>query len=144
MKNGYVYIVKTESGKVKIGVSSKPKNRIASLQTATYERLIDTHVSPKCFNYLKIEENLHDFFKSNRLNGEWFDIPFETAVDKLNERKFVIDESEDKEEIINITIRIPSVMNEKIYKLSQQHGISMNSMFLKIFDEFIKQRKAVS
>lgn len=138
MLNGYVYVVETESGKVKIGVSTKPKHRIASLQTATYERLKNIHISNKCFNYLMIEEKLHKFFNKNRLNGEWFDVRFEDAVNKLNEHKFLIDENETLEKIIITTARIPKKLIDEIREMANTLNISTHSLMLKMLSKSIQ------
>lgn len=70
---GIVYVFKVKNKPIyKIGVTKKkPKERIRSLQTASpYQIMFVKAVASK--NPYKLEELLHDFFKDNKLVGEWF------------------------------------------------------------------------
>ncbi len=66
----FIYFIADKSrGAVKIGISHDPAQRLAQLQTstaATLELLAVTEGTEKD------EQKLHDFFKADRLTGEWF------------------------------------------------------------------------
>lgn len=72
--SGYVYVVKNESNKFKIGYTrSSIEKRIASLQTASNE-LIELF-----FYFIKeepdvFEKELHSIFSEKRIRGEWFEL----------------------------------------------------------------------
>jgi len=138
--SGYVYVVETESGKVKIGVSKNPKKRISALQTSTFERLKNVHISNKCFNFMEIEENLHYIFKNERLNGEWFDLQFEDAVNKLNEQNIITDKKQCDKELVGYALRITHESWSDVKKVSKQIGIAANSYMILAINDYVKNR----
>jgi hypothetical protein len=69
----YVYIVESEAGFVKIGVSSNPSRRIKELRTASPEMLELLDCAPKTRPEY-VEEELHSMFSSGRKHGEWFNL----------------------------------------------------------------------
>jgi len=79
-----VYVIQNEIGLVKIGFANKPDKRIDSIAANSGLKIIARHVSPPCFNFTDIEKQLHQHFSFARKHGEWFDIPFDSAVDALN------------------------------------------------------------
>jgi len=79
-----VYVIQNEIGLVKIGFANKPDKRIDSIAANSGLKVTARHVSPPCFNFTDIEKQLHQHFSHARKHGEWFDIPFEKAVDALN------------------------------------------------------------
>lgn len=70
---GFVYFIQDESGRVKIGSSIDPENRLKQLQTSCAEKLflID---SLKTDDHNFVEKQLHKKLKSLRINGEWFSL----------------------------------------------------------------------
>lgn len=79
-----VYVIQNELGLVKIGFANKPDKRIDSIAANSGLKIVNRHVSPPCFNFTDIEKQLHQYFSHARKHGEWFDLPFENAVDALN------------------------------------------------------------
>lgn len=66
----YVYFIQAKhGGPVKIGVSTSPSRRLASLQTAHAYELVIRRMVP-CTVGLELE--LHARFADLRLRGEWF------------------------------------------------------------------------
>jgi hypothetical protein len=67
----------------KIGISSKPQERLSTIQTGYPWKLSLEHFEEfedaKC-----IEKKLHDRFKSFRLEGEWFDIQVAELINWKN------------------------------------------------------------
>lgn len=82
-ENGTVYIIKTESNKVKIGRSKTPEKRINVLRTQSGSEILESYISEVCSNYEKLELEMHKIFKTNRKIGEWFEIDFSKAVETL-------------------------------------------------------------
>lgn len=69
----YVYLmVNSDTGYIKIGTSKKPKHREKTLQSQ--EPRIGIIALWECNK--KIEKELHEKFKTQRLRGEWFNLRF--------------------------------------------------------------------
>lgn len=79
-----VYVIQNEIGLVKIGFANKPDKRIDSIAANSGLKIVNRHVSPPCFNFNNVEKQLHQHFSHARKHGEWFDLPFEIAVEALN------------------------------------------------------------
>lgn len=86
---GYVYIIENENY-VKIGISLNPKNRLLSLNQSnsggSYIKRIAIS-GPMSIPFV-IERLLHQQFQKYRKNGEWFEIPFDTAAEALKKLLF--------------------------------------------------------
>ena len=78
---GYVYLVKGENNRYKIGCSKNPKKRIESLRLSSCENHIFIH--SYCVDDMYTEEQrLHHKFTDYRCHSEWFDLPSE-AIDYI-------------------------------------------------------------
>lgn len=80
MKKGHVYILRSEEGPVKIGISLKPEKRINEVGLASGREFVEVYVSPPLENYAELEKIMHFHFREVRLPGEWFAVKFEDAV----------------------------------------------------------------
>jgi hypothetical protein len=69
------FISNIQRTRVKIGITSNLKNRLATFQTANYERL-------EILGYTRnsTEAKLHKLFDEYHVNGEWFE--FNTSIEK--------------------------------------------------------------
>lgn len=70
---GYVYLIKSASGFYKIGRTKDPSDRIKTFSVklpfeVEYDHLIETG------DMCTLEQNLHDHFANQRVNGEWFSL----------------------------------------------------------------------
>lgn len=65
----WLYFIQAGSGPVKIGVARNPIERIATLQTAHYERL---RILGCMWSSRSYEGHLHRRFAAHRVSGEWF------------------------------------------------------------------------
>ncbi len=70
---GYVYVIKDESERRKIGLAEDVDHRLKELQTGNAERLIIEYRLAVA-NMKHAEGSLHNLFAANRLrsDGEWF------------------------------------------------------------------------
>jgi hypothetical protein len=73
----YIYVIRQHgSNAFKIGISSSPKDRLKTLQTASPARLELLHVSSVQDDLaITAERFIHEKLSFLRLNGEWFCIP---------------------------------------------------------------------
>lgn len=75
-----LYIFQLSDKTVKIGVSKNPQQRINTLSKQSGKKVINQWISNLLINAFKIEKELHEFFSSKRLEGEYFQINFNEAV----------------------------------------------------------------
>lgn len=71
---------------IKIGVATKPKNRLKELQVANPETL-KIHHHHRVYNKeraLRLETELHKALHAFHIRGEWFAVRWEEAVAILN------------------------------------------------------------
>lgn len=69
----FIYIIREEGkGRLKIGISNNPENRLKTLQTGSAEDLTLLYTSLVCSNAMDIEANVHEHFKDYHVRGEWF------------------------------------------------------------------------
>ena len=80
----YVYLIRGNDGKYKIGISKHPRQRLRENQTGNPDRLtvIDIYESENAY---KIETALHNRFSHVRNVGEWFDL---TVTEEVNFIKY--------------------------------------------------------
>lgn len=77
----HIYVILSENGNVKIGVSKNVEKRISAIKGASGYKIKDCFVTEKCSNAFEIEKMAHEYFKEKRLFGEWFKADFKEAVD---------------------------------------------------------------
>jgi hypothetical protein len=82
---GFVYVVSGVPGKVKIGQTSDPKARLASLQTGSAYPLEFAYIAvlPQT-GHIITELKVHELLDRHRGVGEWFDVAPEMAVAAIN------------------------------------------------------------
>jgi hypothetical protein len=77
---GYVYLIAADGrceGLYKIGKSVSPEGRLKHLTLMPFNMKL-AHII-KCQNPSVVESKLHNFFRSCRVNGEWFALSSEQA-----------------------------------------------------------------
>lgn len=75
---GYVYVIEVD-GNYKIGISKNPKQRFG--EYTKYAKEPKQIIVKKCYNYQKIEEQLHKKYEEKRIRGEWFCLTKQDIVD---------------------------------------------------------------
>lgn len=74
----YVYVIGRESGAdvCKIGITSNPKKRLASLQSGSPHKLSVAHLFAFADRDIarQVEAETHDIMGSGRMSGEWFEV----------------------------------------------------------------------
>jgi hypothetical protein len=70
-KSGYIYILSTDCGLVKIGRTTELTTRISSIQSSSplKLKLLNSFWAYDC---VKIEKSLHNRFALKCIHGEWF------------------------------------------------------------------------
>lgn len=93
----HIYIFKTEINGCKIGVSGNIEQRKSAISSQGNNNIVDVFYTPKCFNAHEIESIMHKYFDKYRGIGEWFNVDFQEACNKLSETfdKYAITEVED-------------------------------------------------
>lgn len=78
-----VYVLESENGLVKIGVSGEFDRRKRTLETQSGFSMKNHFCTEWVSNYSEIERDSHKVFQLSRASGEWFNIPFEKAVETV-------------------------------------------------------------
>jgi hypothetical protein len=80
-QSAFVYVVQSDNGHVKIGISANPLVRLASLQTGASTPLSLSYVAAvSSGDGYAIEQASHGILWKHRLSGEWFDTTPDLAV----------------------------------------------------------------
>jgi site-specific recombinase XerD len=81
---GFIYVVceNQESGPTKIGLSNSPSKRMPTLQTGN-PRKLKMVAKFKCENMTSFERLTHRHFADRHLNGEWFDVAPNEAIEAI-------------------------------------------------------------
>lgn len=74
-----VYLLQSDDGFYKVGVSKKPAKRVQQLQTgnAVNIKLIEVYETDDAF---LLERSLKNRYAIYRVKGEWFDLPLEEEL----------------------------------------------------------------
>jgi len=83
-KHDWIYVVQASSGEVKIGISSNVRKRIESLKTSSPLPL-NAVFTAQTNDAKSVEKIVHAKFRQNRVQGEWFKIDSQCAVDAITE-----------------------------------------------------------
>ena len=80
MTGSFVYVIRGVGNHHKIGVSTDPIARIASLQTGSHEPLDFAYIGVTPGTGYEIERAAHEILKAYRQSGEWFSVPASIAI----------------------------------------------------------------
>jgi len=83
--SSYIYIIGSENPPYKIGISKNPERRLKNLQTGHPHKLKIIELRKTDSKKTKLLESvIHKHLDRYRLNGEWFDIPLEKAINHVD------------------------------------------------------------
>ena len=78
---GYLYVLGTENGYVKIGITERRiDDRLRNIQTGCPFKITKVWTSDNMSAYQKCERIMHACCADKHTNGEWFKAEFETIV----------------------------------------------------------------
>ena len=86
MKQHYIYVIGREEGPVKVGVTSSPAGRLATIQTGCPFKIEILHLR-ECLDRdhaLEHEQIFHSVYSDERLSGEWFDLEAAYAIEGVD------------------------------------------------------------
>lgn len=91
----FLYVIKSESGPVKIGITADVEHRLSNLQTGSYALLTIAHkIKLRAQSDAQYVERLaHASLKNFRISGEWFSCSAEDAVEAVNTAYIKLQES---------------------------------------------------
>jgi len=76
-----VYLLKSDyTGYYKIGVSKNTAKRVKQLLTGSSENISIVFTFESTIPY-KVESALHNFFRQNRVNREWYNLSLEDEIE---------------------------------------------------------------
>jgi hypothetical protein len=79
-QGSFIYIIRSDHGLIKIGISSNPNARLAQLSTASAIPLKLAYVGALRGSGYAIEAEAHRTLAAYRRSGEWFNCPTDMAV----------------------------------------------------------------
>lgn len=80
MTGSFLYVIRGDHNMIKIGVTTNPQARLASLRTGSAFPIDYCYLAATPGTGFDIEAGSHEMLKSHRCNGEWFDVAPEMAV----------------------------------------------------------------
>lgn len=91
-RNGFVYAITNPAWPeaVKIGRACDPEARLASYQTNSPHRDYQLEHTVYFHDCYSAERELHARLESRRLNGEWFRLTVDEAVDQINQLREIL------------------------------------------------------
>jgi predicted GIY-YIG superfamily endonuclease len=83
--NNFIYVIGRQDGPVKVGVTSNPQSRLGQIRTGCPFHVELLHAEPMLSraHALQHEADFHAVYEEKRLNGEWFDIDAELAIELI-------------------------------------------------------------
>lgn len=79
-----VYVIATDDGLCKIGVSRNPEGRLAQLQTGCPQKLHIAYVCILADRAYEVEEFAHIALGKKAMGGEWFKCTEQEAIEAVN------------------------------------------------------------
>lgn len=86
LKNKYLYVLEFTNGTVKIGITKEKEKRMRAISSASGMNITRSYFTDKIDNVQNLETKMHRQFKDKRLNGEFFDIDFDFAVNEVKKK----------------------------------------------------------
>lgn len=114
-RNKHIYVIRNkENGRVKIGITEDIKIRLSSLQNQCGCYLELLYLSPETIEAEQIEKELHQYFAEYRYLGEWFNVDYNSVLDKITfDYAHLMRASKIKNKVTKITTLTKSVMLSK-------------------------------
>lgn len=78
-----LYIIERESKYIKIGISKNPQKRLNTLKNTGGFECTNKYITKPLDNARDLEQKYHKILEEYRMNGEWFDINFNSAITLL-------------------------------------------------------------
>jgi len=82
-KEGYIYFIQSEGGRIKIGQSADPFRRLSDINTHSPVEL-QLLVTIQVPSMNEFEKLFHEYFAAKRVKGEWFDIEPRDVYELIN------------------------------------------------------------
>lgn len=79
----FVYVITSDTGMSKIGITTNPAARLATLQTGSPDRLRMAFTAPAYGKSYAIEQAAHSILAAHRASGEWFAVSPDLAIAAL-------------------------------------------------------------
>jgi Meiotically up-regulated gene 113 len=80
MTGSFLYVIRGDHNMTKVGVTTNPTARLASLRTGSAFPIDFSYIAVTPGTGFDIEQGAHAMLASHRCNGEWFDVQSEIAV----------------------------------------------------------------
>lgn len=68
---GFVYIIKDENSRIKVGASKHPEKRFSDIRAMAGLEIVQVYITPPTANYKQVCESTLDYFKIYKHYGDW-------------------------------------------------------------------------
>jgi hypothetical protein len=127
-----LYVIQSESGHVKVGISSDPEKRRKCLEESGPFRLSLVHVLDDALAS-DIERVAHKILKGKRMRGEWYDIAPGEAISAITTAISDISENGIRGGVTSL--RIPEELKDWAKKQAQSERRSLGNWILKLMED---------
>lgn len=79
-----IYVIVSDNGPVKVGITNDPKRRLKWFQSASPDKMTLAYVASVGADARAIERKAHGLLKEHRLKGEWFDTSAWRAAEAIS------------------------------------------------------------
>jgi hypothetical protein len=83
-RGGFIYVLRSDTGARKIGVSCNPNRRIAELRTASAFALAFEYIGALNCDGFAIEDDAHKILDRYHMAGDWFSCSLEVAIGAIS------------------------------------------------------------
>jgi len=115
-----IYLIRHNSGAVKIGYSKNPERRVRALDVMPYP-VVELEFSKRVRDAKSVERELHERYSDKQIRGEWFDLT-ETEVEELKKWLTTVGEGQVLEHKSGKTRADVLKVQEKRVKLDYRGG----------------------
>lgn len=136
-EGGFVYVIRGDHNLIKIGVSTNPTARLATLRTASPFPIDFAYVCAvqgPASEAFALEADAHALLSRQRLSGEWFDIPADMAVAAIAAaghkagRKFVEVDPRNIDAVVRLAAQAPQEPAEAALGFPARLGLTFGAV----------------
>lgn len=142
-----VYVIGSDGGPQKIGITDNIESRLTTLQVGITERLRVVHYRERNQGDARlVERAAHMLLSAKRQKGEWFNISLEEAIDGVGEAVRMVDAGKIKapkprppqENVIGV--RFSPEAHEALERLARADERSMSALIRKIVEDWLRMK----
>lgn len=133
-----VYIMESDSGLVKIGISKNPLKRANTLENSSGNNIKLRHTLD-LDNAKAVEKAAHYILRAKRKNGEWFNVSTREAVRAISDAVKLLSAGQDEkahegDKICTMTIRVSPEQKDKLRRWAVAEGVTISEILRRLIE----------